>query len=114
MGFYDWDRNGNARIFKNHLTGIFAATDYFHTIPATTFLLGEYDPIQLDKVMIDSGKIYTAPQTSDTTGDVYSGDMRENVGKATFSTGINLANWGITSARLGSQEQPQLTQRRQC
>ncbi|MFY9180502.1 MAG: M66 family metalloprotease [Venatoribacter sp.] len=88
-----------------------AATDYFHTIPAATFLLGEYDPIQLDKVMIDSGTIYTAPQTSDTTGDVYSGDMRENVGKATFSTGINLANWGITSARLGSQDQPQLTQR---
>lgn len=88
-----------------------AASDYFQTIPAAQMLVGSYDPMDLDAVMVDSGVIYRSPDHSVTNGDVYSGDMRENVGKATFSTGINLANWGITSARLGSQEQPQLTQR---
>jgi hypothetical protein len=58
--------------------------------------------------MVASGVIYDA--ASSTTGDVYSGDMRENTAKSTFGVGINLANWGITSASMASQEQPQLTQ----
>lgn len=36
--------------------------------------------------------------------------MRENTAKSTFSTGINLANWGVTSSSMQSQEQPQVTQ----
>src|SRR5699024_5812169 len=34
----------------------------------------------------------------------------ENTAKSTFSVGINLANWGVTSSGMASQEQPQLTQ----
>src|SRR5690606_1008834 len=72
--------------------------------------VAKYDDISLDKVMIASGVIYDKNTGSAGSGDVYSGDMRENVRKSTFSVGINLANWGITSASMASQAQPQLTQ----
>lgn len=85
-----------------------AGTDYFETIPAAKMIVTKYDDMQLNQVMVASGVIYN--DKSATTGDVYSGDMRENTAKSTFSTGINLANWGVTSASMSSQEQPQLTQ----
>lgn len=85
-----------------------AGTDYFQTIPAARMIVAKYDDLKLDKVMVASGTIYDT--ASVTTGDVYSGDMRENTAKSTFGVGINLANWGITSASMASQEQPQLTQ----
>ncbi|MCH7337676.1 M66 family metalloprotease [Acinetobacter sp. NIPH 2699] len=85
-----------------------AGTDYFQTIPAARMIVTKYEDLKLDKVMVASGVIYDV--ASATTGDVYSGDMRENTAKSTFGVGINLANWGITSASMASQEQPQLTQ----
>ena len=85
-----------------------AGTDYFQTIPAARMIVSKYEDMKLDKVMVASGAIYNT--ASATTGDVYSGDMRENTAKSTFSTGINLANWGVTSSSMQSQEQPQVTQ----
>ena len=85
-----------------------AGSDYFQTIPAAEMTVAKYDDIQLDRVMIADGTIYDTASASQ--GGVYEGDMRENVGKSTFSVGINLANWGITSASMASQNQPQLTQ----
>ncbi len=85
-----------------------AGTDYFQTIPAARMIVAKYDDLRLNKVMVASGVIYDT--ASATTGDVYSGDMRENTAKSTFGVGVNLANWGITSASMASQEQPQLTQ----
>ena len=85
-----------------------AGTDYLQTIPAAQITVSKYDDMVLNKVMVASGQIYDT--ASSTTGDVYSGDMRENTAKSTFSTGINLANWGVTSASMASQQQPQLTQ----
>lgn len=85
-----------------------AGSDYFQTIPAAKMTVSQYDDVFLPKVMIASGKIYDA--VSDVDGGVHSGDMRENVGKSTYSVGINLANWGVTSASMQSQQQPQLTQ----
>lgn len=85
-----------------------AGTDYFQTIPAARMIVSKYEDLKLDKVMVASGAIYNS--ASATTGDVYSGDMRENTAKSTFSTGINLANWGVTSSSMQSQEQPQVTQ----
>lgn len=85
-----------------------AGTDYFQTIPAARMIVSKYEDMKLDKVMVASGVIYDS--MSATKGDVYSGDMRENTAKSTFSVGINLANWGITSSSMMSQEQPQLTQ----
>lgn len=85
-----------------------AGADYFQTIPAAQMTVGKYDDIKLDRVMIRNGTIYDS--VSNSTGDWYSGDMREDTAKSTFGVGINLANWGITSASMQSQEQPQVTQ----
>jgi hypothetical protein len=85
-----------------------AATDYFQTIPAAKLTVTKYDDMTLNKVMVASGVIYDT--ASESEGGYYAGDMRENTAKSTFSTGINLANWGVTSASMSSQNQPQLTQ----
>jgi hypothetical protein len=85
-----------------------AATDYFQTVPISKLTVAGYEPLKLDRVMVASGVIYDS--ASAVTGDVYSGDMRENTAKATFSAGINLANWGVTSSAMQSQRQPHITQ----
>ncbi|AYO54531.1 M66 family metalloprotease [Acinetobacter wuhouensis] len=85
-----------------------AGTDYFQTIPAARMIVSKYDEMKLDRVMVANGTIYDSVSVTD--GGVYSGDMRENTAKSTFSTGINLANWGVTSSSMQSQDQPQVTQ----
>ncbi|MBA2058518.1 ricin-type beta-trefoil lectin domain protein [Psychrobacter cryohalolentis] len=85
-----------------------AGSDYFQTIPAAQMTVAKYDDLKLDRVMVANGTIYDS--VSHSNGGVYDGDMRENTGKSTFGVGINLANWGVTSASMQSQEQPQLTQ----
>lgn len=85
-----------------------AGADYLQTVPAAKIMVGKYDDMILNKVMVGSGKIYD--NRSDTTGDVYSGDMRADTAKSTFSVGINLANWGVTSSGMVSQNQPHITQ----
>ena len=87
-----------------------AGADYFQTIPAAKMTVAKYDDVVLDRVMVANGTIYDTASGSSSDGSVYSGDMRENTGKSTFGVGINLANWGVTSASMASQEQPQLTQ----
>lgn len=85
-----------------------AATDYFQTIPAARITAAHYEDVMLSKVMVASGVVYDT--ASAVAGDVYSGDMRENTAKSTFSVGINLANYGVTSSGMQSQQQPQVFQ----
>lgn len=85
-----------------------AATDYFQTIPAAKMTAGYYEDVMLPEVMVASGVIYNKASASN--GDVYSGDMRENTAKSTFSVGINMANYGVTSSGMQSQAQPQTFQ----
>jgi hypothetical protein len=85
-----------------------AATDYFQTVPLSKLTVASYEPIKLSRVMVSSGVIYDT--ASATSGDVYGGDMRADTAKATFSTGINMANWGVTSSNMQSQSQPHITQ----
>ncbi|MBD7994248.1 hypothetical protein H9639_02925 [Arthrobacter sp. Sa2CUA1] len=80
-----------------------AGADYFQTIPVSKLTMAIYEPVRLDKVIVASGAIYD--QKSAVNGDVYSGDMRESVGKAQVSSGINLANFGTTSGPM-DQKQP--------
>ncbi|MGN0064723.1 MAG: M66 family metalloprotease [Nocardioides sp.] len=87
------------------------ATDYFSTIPVARLTMARYEKVELDRVIVASGAIYDAKNPAPGNGDVYSGDMRENVGKAQVSTGINLATWGITSSPM-NQSQPQVTNQR--
>ena len=89
-----------------------AATDYFQTVPIARMVTSQYEDMYLPRVMVGSGKIYDVDidGSSASNGGVYEGDMRENTAKSTFSTGINLANIGVTSAGMVSQENPHLTQ----
>lgn len=87
-----------------------AITDYFQTIPAAKITAAQYEDAHFAQVMVASGVIYTEPGASATEGGAYSGDMRENTGKSTVSVGINLANYGVTSSSMASQNQPQLFQ----
>lgn len=80
---------------------ISAATDYFQTLPVSKLTMGVYAEMQLDSVIVSRGengkaKIYHGGK-SDTNGDIYSGDMREDVGKSTISVGIDSANYGVSS-----------------
>ncbi|GGE81859.1 M66 family metalloprotease [Mycetocola zhadangensis] len=86
-----------------------SGADYFQTIPVSKLTMAIYEPVKLDKVIVSSGVIYT--DKSAVNGDVYSGDMRENVGKAQVSTGINLANFGTTSGPMDQKQPANFNQR---
>ena len=85
-----------------------AATDYFQTIPAAKLTAAYYEDVTLPKVMIATGIIYETASAG--TGGWYEGDMRENTAKSTFSVGINMANYGVTSSSMVTQNQPQAFQ----
>lgn len=87
------------------------ATDYFQTIPVSKMTMAQYETVELDEVIVASGDIYTLDNPDPSIGSVYAGTMRENVGKAQVSTGINLATWGITSAEM-TQRHPGATNQR--
>lgn len=99
---------GGHRFIKDPANG---ATDYFQTLPVSKMVMAQYEKVELQKVIVASGAIYTPESPSPQQGGVYNGDMRENVGKAQVSTGINLATWGITSGPM-NQSQPGVTNQR--
>ncbi len=84
-----------------------AATDYFQTLPIARLTVARYEDQRLTRVMLTDGSIVTG--ASAMAGDVYTGDLREVVGKSQYSIGINLANYGVSSSPNGEQRQPQIT-----
>ena len=83
-----------------------AGSDYFQTMPIARMVVASYEKVELDKVIVNAGGVGTIyTDASSSTGGVYDGDMREDVGKAQVSTGINLANFGTSSSRM-NQSQP--------
>lgn len=72
------------------------AKDYFQKIPVSQLIVGNYTPLHLEEVVLSSGKKYLT--RSDNEGNVYSGDLREDIGKHLISIGINNANFGINSS----------------
>lgn len=100
--------NAGHRFVRNPAWG---ATDYFSTVPVSRLVMATYEKVRLDRVIVASGAVYDADHPAPGEGGVHSGDMRENVGKAQVSTGINLATWGITSSPM-NQQQPQVTNQR--
>jgi hypothetical protein len=81
------------------------ALDYFQMVPIAKFTAAQYLPIHLRKVVLPNGNVYTKRSSYREAG-IYKGDMRENVAKGMISTGINLANVGVTSSHGGDQKQP--------
>ena len=76
--------------------------ELFQRFPFSTLTISQYLPVQLDKVVTARGEVeeeysyYEHP-------DVYSGDLREEITKSLIQTGINNANYGITST-AGTQQ----------
>lgn len=81
-----------------------AMAEYFQTVPFARLVNGKYEDVILNEVILRNGKIYT--ERSDYQNpDAYSGDMREDVAKAQFSVGIDLANKGVASSPLNQVHQ---------
>ncbi|MGU3227306.1 M66 family metalloprotease [Vibrio cholerae] len=78
------------------------AADYFQKIPASKLVMADYTPAHFPVVTMPNGVVYTDKSAS--TGGWHSGDMREAIGKAMVSTGINNANVGIVSSAGYSQQ----------
>ena len=70
--------------------------EYFQQVPLSRLIVTEYEPITFEKVILPDGTVYKNASTDD--GDDWSGDMRELIGKALISIGINHANYGIHSS----------------
>ncbi len=81
------------------------AIDYFQHLPITRFTVGAYLPMTFKKVVLPNGNVYTE-RSSFTGAGIYKGDMRQDIAKCMVSTGINLANVGITATPGGSEKQP--------
>lgn len=77
---------------------VMAATDYFQPLPVSKMVMGSYADMELDKVIVGSGKIYT--DVSDSDGGIYDGDMRGDVAKSQVSVGINQASYGTASSNM--------------
>lgn len=76
--------------------------DYFQKIPASKLVMADYTPAHFPVVTMPNGVVYTDKSAS--TGGWHSGDMREAIGKALVSTGINNANVGIVSSEGYTQQ----------
>ncbi len=77
------------------------AADYFQKIPVSKLVMADYAPAFFPEITLPNGKVYT--ESSDGEGGWHGGDMREAIGKALVSTGINNANVGITDTAGYSQ-----------
>ncbi|MGF1725642.1 M66 family metalloprotease [Photobacterium nomapromontoriensis] len=77
------------------------SADYFQKIPVSKLIMADYTAAHFPKITMPNGKVYT--ERSDDTGGWHGGDMREAIGKALVSTGINNANFGITDTAGFSQ-----------
>lgn len=84
---------------------IHGAVEYFQTLPVARLVVAQYEDVQLSKVIVATGTIYTTQ--SATQGDVYSGDMREDVAKCQVSMGIDKANYGIPVSANNETNNPQ-------
>ncbi len=81
-----------------------AMAEYFQTVPFSRLVNGKYEDVVLNEVILRDGKIYTG-QSDYQNPDAYSGDMREDVAKAQFSVGIDLANKGVASSPLNQSHE---------
>jgi len=83
-----------------------AGTDYFQTVPIARLTVAQYEDMHLSRVIVGTGGGAIYDTASPQNGDVYSGDMRENVAKVQVAQGINLANFGLVDSDL-TESQPE-------
>jgi len=69
---------------------------YYQQIPASRLIVNVYEPAHWSEIMLPDGTFYTDHSSDE--GGIYSGDLREMIGKELISLGINNANYGIHSS----------------
>ena len=74
-----------------------AHQEYFQTLPFSRFVVSRYEDVHFETVVLPTGEVLTTYEP--TNGDVYTGFMREYIGKELVSLGIDHANFGITSSK---------------
>lgn len=79
--------------------------ELFQRFPFATMTISPYLPVKLDKIVTAYGEVETQYSEFDDPG-TYSGDLRENITKSLIQTGINNANYGVTSTAGTHQWQP--------
>ena len=72
--------------------------EYFQTIPASRFIVNRYESLQLNKVVMPNGNVFTSSSPDPSTGGWQEGDMRGSIAKLLISHGIDNANYGISSS----------------
>lgn len=80
-----------------------AHAEYFQTIPASRFIVNRYESLQLDKVYMPDGRVFSPGSPDPSVGGWQSGDMRELIAKLLISHGIDNANYGISSSSAISE-----------
>ena len=78
--------------------------EYFQQVPLSRLIVNEYEPITFETVVMPDGTVYTNASAAE--GGYHFGDMREHIGKALVSIGINHANYGMHSSGGPSQDTP--------
>src|SRR5690606_35588753 len=72
-----------------------AHREYFQTLPVSRMIVGNYEPLTLNQVMLPDGTLLTDVDPS--VGGWHEGTMRQIIGKELVSIGIDNANYGINS-----------------
>lgn len=72
-----------------------AHREYFQTVPVSRMIVGNYEPLTLDRVMLPDGVLLTDVDPS--KGGWHEGTIRQVIGKELVSIGIDNANYGINS-----------------
>lgn len=81
-----------------------AMAEYFQTVPFALLVNGKYEDVVLNEVILKDGTIYTG-QSSFQNPSESTGDLLEDVAKAQFSVGIDLANKGVASSALNQNHE---------
>ena len=76
-----------------------AHQEYFQTLPVSRLIVGRYESVYFDTVVMPTGEVYKPDNPDPSSGGWHTGGMRETIGKEMVSLGIDHANYGISSSR---------------
>lgn len=92
-----------AKQLETHMANY--GSELFQRFPFASMTISPYLPIKLNKIVTANGEVEEEYSYFEEPG-VYSGDLREQITKSLIQTGINNANFGVTSTAGTHQWQP--------
>jgi len=84
-----------------------AHREYFQTVPASSLVVSQYQPVHLREVVMPDGTLLTTFDPSE--GGAFLGDMRQLIGKVLISHGIDNANYGLHTTSTQEKDHPYVT-----